>query len=125
MAARIRFLEANPDSRWGTTAGLGFRLDSGEIASMLVMAPADDADRLWVGLKAPGSNEFVAMESVRRASTVEITATMARGAIFARVGNQRGQIRVDDAELAGRAVTCTSGRFEIELTLRPRPPRRY
>lgn len=124
MAARFRFVSADSQPGSPTAAGMTYRLSTGETASILVMVSPDDQDLLWVGLKPPGSNAMHGMATVRRSRIVELSATMARGAIFARVGNQRGQIYVADAQLDQLEITCQGGRFEIELTRNPRPPRR-
>ena len=125
MAARIRFLEARPGSAWATAAGLMFHLDSGEAAAVLLIAPADRPDELWVSLKPPGSGEPTGMAILRRGRAAEISATMRRGAVFVRVGNERGQIYVGDARLVRREVACFSGRFEIDLVRHPTRARPY
>ena len=125
MAARIRLLEVAPEAGWSTRAGLVFELEGGERAAISVVAPPDSPDKLWVALDPPGSVQPQAMAEYRRGRLVEITGAMTRGAVFARSGNERGQIYVGDARLAGRAITCSGGRFEIELTSEPRPSRRY
>lgn len=124
MAARFRFLGAN-DPTDNAVAGMQFRLDNGQVAQFLVVAPPTDPDIMWVGLMAVGSHDLYIMKTVRRSTVVELSATMARGAIFARSGNERGQINVADRGLTGREIVCSAGRFEIELTRNPRPPRPY
>ena len=124
MAARIRFLGAGDAAAPQIWAGLSFVLDGDRNASVLVMAHPQSPRYLWVVLDPPGGEESGWLAQLRRESVVEISATMARGAIFARTGDQRGQIRVDDSRLTGRLIVCSSGRFEIELTRSPRRPRR-
>ena len=124
MAARIKLLSVAPDAGWSARAGLTFQLDGDERASVVVAAPPGHDDRLWVALDPPGETRSVQMADVRRGRTVEIIGTMTRGAVFARAGNERGQINVGDSRLTGRFITCSGGRFEIELTANPRPPRR-
>ena len=125
MAARIRYLGAPAPDHPQIWAGLSFELDGERSAAVLAMAYPDSPDYLWVVLVPPGGGEAGWMARRRRGGQVEISGTMARGAIFARSGNERGQIRVDDARLTGRHIVCSSGRFEIELTRRPRRARRY
>ena len=123
IAARFRFVSAdfNPDTP--ASAALVYQLDNGETAT-IVVAAYPDSDLLYVGLKPPGSNQLHVMATTRRSRIVELSATWIRGAIFARFGNERGQINVQGRRLVRREVMCSSGRFEIELTRNPRPPRR-
>jgi hypothetical protein len=124
MAVRVRLVGVDPAEGAVPTAGMRFKFDSGEEAAMEVYAPRDAPDSLFVILRPPGSEDVYGMIERRRSSTVEISATMVRGAIFVRVGNERGQIHVEDRTLATREIACSGGRFEIELTRDPRPPRR-
>ena len=123
MAARFRFVSADPHPEHPTMAGLVYHFDNGQTAEVMIMAPADERV-LWVGLVGLGGQQMYGMETVRRSGIVELSSSLARGAIFARHGNQRGQINVGNARLVRRSIFCDSGRFEIELTRQPRAPRR-
>ena len=125
IAARFTFLDENPHPHWATAGGILFRLDNGQAAGVMVVAPADNDRALWIVIKPPGSTETVGMATVRRTRVVELSATMNRGAIFVRAGNERGQINVGNAAQVARLITCSNGRFEIELTRRPRRSRPY
>ena len=126
MAARVKVLEArrHPDS-W-SAAGLIFGLDTGREPRIVVMDSLDTDQFLWVALDPDIENTYsYQMESYRGGSTVEISGTMNRGAIFARSRNARGQIYVARARLVRREIMCSSGRFEIELVRSARRARRY
>ena len=123
IAARFRFVGADVNPDYPAAAALVYEFEGGDTATVVVAA-YPDSDMLYVGLKPPGSSTLHVMDTTRRSRIVELSATMARGAIFARFGNQRGQINIDGRRLVSRKVMCSSGRFEIELTRNPRPPRR-
>ncbi|HEV2866138.1 MAG TPA: hypothetical protein VGX37_06450 [Allosphingosinicella sp.] len=125
MTARVRMLEARRNERAYSSASLNFELDTGRSARVLVLASPDGRDFLWVGILPPVDADGIQISAYRTGRTVEITGTMARGAVFARSGNDRGQIYVGEARLTGRTISCSSGRFEIELAHEARRARRY
>ncbi|HEX8641834.1 MAG TPA: hypothetical protein VF704_11860 [Allosphingosinicella sp.] len=126
MAARVTVLEARRHPNSWSAAGLVFALDSGREPRIVVMDSLDTDQFLWVVLDPDIENTYsYEMESYRGGSTVEISGTMSRGAIFARSRNARGQIYVARARLVRREIMCSSGRFEIELVRAARRGRRY
>ena len=124
-AARFRFVGSHGGAENQSFAGMTFQLDTGKRATVLLFAPSSDNDPIDVTLLPPDSNVAFAMEQLRSGRVIEVATTAARGALFVRVNNERGQIRIDEAAITGRSIVCAGSRWEIELTRDPRPPRRY
>lgn len=125
MAARVRMLEARRHPDVYSAASLDFELSTGRAARIMVLASPEGENFMWFGIMPPIDADGIQISAYRMGRTIEVSGTMARGAIFARSGNDRGQIYVGDARLTGRAIVCSSGRFEIELIRHARRARRY
>lgn len=125
MAARVRMLEARRHPDAYSAASLDFELSTRRAARIMVLASPEGQDFMWVGILPPVDADGIQIAAYRMGRTIEISGSMARGAVFARSGNDRGQIYVGEAQLTGRAISCSSGRFEIELIRHARRARRY
>lgn len=125
MAARVRMIEARRNPASYSAASLNFELDTGRAAQIMVLASPEGQDFMWVGILPPVDANGIQIADYRMGRTIEISGTMSRGAVFARSGNRRGQIYVGEARLTGRSISCSSGRFEIELIRQARRARRY
>jgi len=125
MAARVKMVEARRHPTSYSAASLNFELDTGRAARIMVLASPEGQDFMWVGILPPVDANGIQIAAYRMGRTIEISGTMARGAVFARSGNERGQIYVGEAQLTGRSISCSSGSFEIELIRQARRARRY
>jgi hypothetical protein len=125
LAARVRMLEARRHPDVYSAASLDFELSTGRAARLMVLASPEGENFMWFGIMPPVDANGIQIAAYRMGRTIEVSGTMARGAVFARSGNDRGQIYVGEAQLTGRAIVCSSGRFEIELIRHARRARRY
>jgi hypothetical protein len=117
IGAQIRFVAPQRHLQYPPGVSLGFVLDDGRWAGIVVQSRPADARSLAVALKAPESPEaqYFAFLPSNRILTIATTLDE-DGTLTARSGGQALQWRLGPVHMVRRIMQCQSGRFEIDVS---------